>query len=564
MKKISGLTVKFVLGFVLVAIMLCATIIMLGGWGEWENMAQQYYDMAYLIADSVESEMLEEMTPEELMEYANAAKSGDQAAIEEITGSESYKLVSGSMDDLRRNMKLTDIYVTIYSAEDLRAYKKGDESWKPLVYIFDNYINADEVYPMGERSSMNPDNIELFAEVVETGKPQDDYIISNGDFGYNMSALKPVMTEDGKVAAVIGVEVPMTRINYAVQTFVTHTLIPVVALTIAIFLIFILVLYKGIVVPVDIISREVMRFGETGARTDESIKNLSSVKTKDEMQALAGQIDKMEVDTLNYVENITKITAEKERISAELNVATEIQASQLPSIFPAFPDRTEFDLYASMDPAKEVGGDFYDFFMKDSDHLALVIADVSGKGVPAAVFMMISMVLIRTRAQTDNETNEILENVNNQLCQTNEPGMFVTVWLAIINLKTGHVVETNGGHEYPALKRKDGDFELIVTSNSPAVAVMEDMPYTQREYDLMPGDRLFVYTDGVPEATNSKDELFGTDRMMEALNKYKDCNNMDLLRNVRKSVDEFVGEAPQFDDLTMLAFTYNGSGDTQE
>ena len=564
MKKISGLTVKFVLGFVLVAIMLCATIIMLGGWGEWENMAQQYYDMAYLIADSVESEMLEEMTPEELMEYANAAKSGDQAAIEEITGSESYKLVSGSMDDLRRNMKLTDIYVTIYSAEDLRAYKKGDESWKPLVYIFDNYINADEVYPMGERSSMNPDNIELFAEVVETGKPQDDYIISNGDFGYNMSALKPVMTEDGKVAAVIGVEVPMTRINYAVQTFVTHTLIPVVALTIAIFLIFILVLYKGIVVPVDIISREVMRFGETGARTDESIKNLSSIKTKDEMQALAGQIDKMEVDTLNYVENITKITAEKERISAELNVATEIQASQLPSIFPAFPDRTEFDLYASMDPAKEVGGDFYDFFMKDSDHLALVIADVSGKGVPAALFMMISMVLIRTRAQTDNETHEILENVNNQLCQTNEPGMFVTVWLAIINLKTGHVVETNGGHEYPALKRKDGDFELIVTSNSPAVAVMEDMPYTQREYDLMPGDRLFVYTDGVPEATNSKDELFGTDRMMEALNKYKDCNNMDLLRNVRKSVDEFVGEAPQFDDLTMLAFTYNGSGDTQE
>ena len=564
MKKISGLTVKFVLGFVLVAIMLCATIVMLGGWGEWENMAQQYYDMAYLIADSVESEMLEEMTPEELMEYANAAKSGDQAAIEEITGSESYKLVSGSMDDLRRNMKLTDIYVTIYSAEDLRAYKKGDESWKPLVYIFDNYINADEVYPMGERSSMNPDNIELFAEVVETGKPQDDYIISNGDFGYNMSALKPVMTEDGKVAAVIGVEVPMTRINYAVQTFVTHTLIPVVALTIAIFLIFILVLYKGIVVPVDIISREVMRFGETGARTDESIKNLSSIKTKDEMQALAGQIDKMEVDTLNYVENITKITAEKERISAELNVATEIQASQLPSIFPAFPDRTEFDLYASMDPAKEVGGDFYDFFMKDSDHLALVIADVSGKGVPAALFMMISMVLIRTRAQTDNETHEILENVNNQLCQTNEPGMFVTVWLAIINLKTGHVVETNGGHEYPALKRKDGDFELIVTSNSPAVAVMEDMPYTQREYDLMPGDRLFVYTDGVPEATNSKDELFGTDRMMEALNKYKDCNNMDLLRNVRKSVDEFVGEAPQFDDLTMLAFTYNGSGDTQE
>ena len=315
-----------------------------------------------------------------------------------------------------------------------------------------------------------------------------------------------------------------------------------------------LILARRIVKPIDHMTK---RIGEIGG--DELVFKLEPIyNTGDEIEFLAKAFARLSEQTVMYIKNITEITAEKERIGAELNVATNIQASMLPNLYPAFPERDEFDLYASMDPAKEVGGDFYDFFMVDDDHIALVMADVSGKGVPAALFMMISMVLIRTRTQIGGSTSEILAKVNDQLCETNEEGLFVTVWMAIVDINTGHVVESNAGHEYPTIMRAGGEFELIKTKHSPAVATMEGMNYKEWEYDLNPGDRLFVYTDGVPEATNAKNELFGTDRMLDALNADKDADNVQLLKNVRKAVDEFVGDAPQFDDLTMLAFTYYG------
>ncbi|SDB05417.1 PP2C family protein-serine/threonine phosphatase [Eubacterium oxidoreducens] len=553
---------RFILSFVIVGAIICFITAYIGIEGEWSSMGQQYYDMAYYVADVAASEIADEITAEELKEYAQAAIEGDADTIATIENSQAYQNVKKRLNTLRENMQLTDVYVTIYSAENLRAYSQGDDSWKPLVYIFDNYVTEDKSFQLGDCSAMNPDNIELFAEVVETEQNQDDYIISNGDFGYNMSALKPILTEDGQLAAVIGVEVPMLRIEGAVKSFVKHTILVISIVVVIVIILYLIFMYRGIVIPINLMSKEVKRFGDTGIPADGENDYLSQIKTKDEMQLLAGYVVKMEKDLVAYVENIKRVTAEKERIGAELNVATQIQASQLPNIFPAFPDRKEFELYASMDPAKEVGGDFYDFFMLDQDHIALVIADVSGKGVPAALFMMISMVLIRTRAQMGGDTSSILEQVNNQICETNEQGMFVTVWLAIVDLKTGHVVESNAGHEHPAIKKKDGDFELVITKHSPAVATIEGMRYRQNEYDLEPGDRIFVYTDGVPEATDANNEMFGTERMLEVLNRSKEADGKELLHNVRQAVDEFVGEAPQFDDLTMLTFKYNGSDET--
>ena len=290
----------------------------------------------------------------------------------------------------------------------------------------------------------------------------------------------------------------------------------------------------------------------------------AKVQRNDEIGDLAVSFNDMAGSLKQYIADLTRVTAEKERIGAELNVATKIQADMLPRIFPAFPGRTEIDIFAAMDPAKEVGGDFYDFFLVDDDHLCMVMADVSGKGVPAALFMVIAKTLIKNQAQLGKSPAEILYNVNNQLCDGNEMEMFVTVWLAILDMSTGKGVAANAGHEHPALCRKNGKYELVEYRHSPAVAVMEEMRFKEHEFILYPGDHLFVYTDGVPEATNAEKELFGSERMLTALNRQPDANPRKVLKHVRQAVDDFVQDAEQFDDLTMLCLEYNGPEEITE
>lgn len=284
----------------------------------------------------------------------------------------------------------------------------------------------------------------------------------------------------------------------------------------------------------------------------------TSVETDDEIGTLAKSFNDMTESLRKHMEELRAVTAKEERIAGELSVATRIQANMLPVDFPPFPERKEFDLYATMNPAKEVGGDFYDFFLIDDDHLAVVIADVSGKGVPAAMFMAISKTLIKTRALSGGTPSEILADVNEQLCENNRESMFVTVWLAIIEISTGKGVSSNAGHEHPALMRKNGSFELVKNRHSLAVAAMDGMRFRQNEFELHPGDRLYVYTDGVPEATNASDTLFGTDRMLDSLNARKGDSLSDLLIGVKADIDAFVGDAVQFDDITMVCLDYYG------
>ncbi|MBQ6398678.1 MAG: SpoIIE family protein phosphatase [Clostridia bacterium] len=279
---------------------------------------------------------------------------------------------------------------------------------------------------------------------------------------------------------------------------------------------------------------------------------------EDELGALSDRFASMITELDDYMKNLQIVTAEKERIGAELNVAASIQRDLLPKIFPPFPGRKDMELYASMSPAREVGGDFFDFFMVDEDRLAMVVADVSGKGVPAALFMVIAKTLIKNRLQTGANPAEALMNVNNQLCEGNDSGMFVTVWIAVVDLKTGKVTEVNAGHEYPAIRGSDGTYSLIRTRHSPAVAIMEGMVYKQREFTLEPGNVIFMYTDGVTEATNANNELYGDERLTKALNRNADKDPEALLKAIRQDIDAFVGEAPQFDDLTMLSLVYYG------
>ena len=297
---------------------------------------------------------------------------------------------------------------------------------------------------------------------------------------------------------------------------------------------------------------------EVGRVKGEDLDFKWETDTGDETQLLAEAFQSLTGRMKTYVSDIEKITAEKERIGTELELATRIQADMLPGIFPAFPDRKDFDIYASMTPAKEVGGDFYDFFLLDKNHLALVIADVSGKGVPAALFMMGSMILIRNEVKNGLSPANVLRRINDQICSGNREDMFITVWLGILDLSTGKLTAANAGHEYPALKQPDGSFELIKDPHGFVIGGLPDESYTEYEWQLRPGAKIFVYTDGVPEAGESRSALYGTDRMMEALRTAENESPEKILAAVDASVRKYVGNAPQFDDVTMLCVEYKG------
>lgn len=275
-----------------------------------------------------------------------------------------------------------------------------------------------------------------------------------------------------------------------------------------------------------------------------------------EVGNLARSYISMITDLDRYVENLKSITAEKERINAELTLASDIQAHMLPCIFPAFPEHDEFDIYATMTPAKEVGGDFYDFFMIDESHFAVVVSDVSGKGVPAALFMVIAKTLIKNYAQMGLEPEKVFTTVNNLLCDGNDAGLFVTSWLGVIDLSSGKLTYVNAGHNPPLLKRGDGDFEYLRARPAFVLAGMEGMKYRQNEIELNPDDRLFLYTDGVTEATNGDKQLYGEERLAEYMNNHASDNAEDMLHGLKADIDGFVGDAEQFDDITMLMFDF--------
>lgn len=306
-----------------------------------------------------------------------------------------------------------------------------------------------------------------------------------------------------------------------------------------------------IVKPVETMTNDIIDGGKTGKLFE--MKDI--YKTNDEIEVLAQSFDDLTKKIVQYIKDITQITKEKERIGTELELARKIQADMLPNIYPAFPDRPEFDIYASMRPAKEVGGDFYDFYLIDKDHLGMVIADVSGKGVPAALFMMMSRILIKNYAMMGYSPAQVLEQTNNSICMNNKEDMFVTVWYGVLEISTGKITAANAGHEFPIIKKQGGKYELLQDKHGFVIGGMEGMKYAEYEIQLDSGEMLFLYTDGVPEATDGENKMYGTDRLLEAMNSKEHTDPLELLGSITDNVDQFVGEADRFDDMTMLAVT---------
>lgn len=423
---------------------------------------------------------------------------------------------------------------------------------KTMRYVYDTSTYIGDTDPIAASF------YEIWDCYTNGTRPTSYLVRHSKKYGFLTSSCLPVKDSTGNVVALLFVDTSMDKLQLILLSFIFTMVLISLILLVFFGIVYWYYMHRNLIAPLIHIRNNVRDFAVNNVQITD---NLEDIRTGDELEDLAVSVNTMEKDIVTYIDNIQAITAEKERISAELNVATKIQADMLPRIFPAFPDRGEFDIFATMDPAKEVGGDFYDFFLIDEDHLAMVMADVSGKGVPAALFMVIAKTLIKNRTLTGSVLSPaaILSDVNSQLCEGNDAELFVTVWFGILEISTGKGIASNAGHEYPALKRAHGKYELVKYRHSPAIAIMDGIKFEEHEFELHPGDSFFVYADGVTEATSAQKELFGTYRMLSALNREPDASTEKMLINVKQSIDNFVGDAGQFDDITMMSFKYLGS-----
>ena len=544
------------LGFALLGLLICVCTGLTGYFQYRDNLQEIYNSTAYDIAETAVSYFGEE----ELANYAALALGYDGGTVGEeeiaaVHASERYLALSAQLDALREAMGANDVFVFCLDLEVLSSYDGDRTDWEPLLYLFDSYTDPEYSYVLGDKSSFNPDYIAELELIGTTGERVDSLLISKGDYGYNTSAILPVRLADGSLV-MFAVEIPMRTLQSALLGYLLGVVLISVAIVVAIMFIYYFLFKEMFVRPVERMAAAANDFvlgGREGSLSD-SIVSLT-VRSHDEMGLLCEALKQMDHDIRDYIANLSAVTAEKERIGAELNVATQIQASMLPCIFPAFPERKEFDVYAAMDPAKEVGGDFYDFFMVDQTHLAVVMADVSGKGVPAALFMVIGKTLIKDHTLPGRDLGEVFSEVNRLLCEANSEGLFITAFEGVLDLKTGELCYVNAGHEMPFVGRAGG-FEAQKIRPGFVLAGMEGVRYRAGSLTLQPGDKLFQYTDGVTEATDAGNNLYGMERLSEALNAHASESPQQICAAVRADIDAFVKDAPQFDDITMLCLEY--------
>ena len=380
-------------------------------------------------------------------------------------------------------------------------------------------------------------------------------------YGHMMNASRVIFDSKGNAAGLLCVEIDINRMNQTLQQYLRTVIITAFIITILIIAFFFHSIQRSLIGPILEISESANSFVEkmrSNVPPKELVYKDVEINSSKEVNLLADNVKSLADGVSTYMTHLEAETSERKRMETEMELATSIQSDVLPSTFPAFPDRKEFDIYAVMDPAREVGGDFYDFFLIDETHLGLVIADVSGKGIPGALVMMTAKILTKDNGMKYSSPAEVLKAVNKQLQENNKEEMFVTMWFGILDTVTGKIVAANAGHEYPAVMQPGGEFELVKDKHGLVLGAMEDVSYTDYELILKPGSKLFVYTDGVPEATNRHGELFGTERMIAALNTDTEADPERLLQIMRRAIDNFVKDADQFDDLTMLCLEYKG------
>ncbi len=529
----ASVAFKSLMGITLLLVVFTIIVEVIGYIGFSNAILDQYADGAFYTADSA-SLLIN-------ADHLDKLAESDQ--------SEEYKTTLRGLDRICNSQGATFVYVI---RPDLTDYKH-------ITFIFSTMNrNSDyDLYDFGYvRETTNEEYMEKYRKLYE-GKSIKELVIR--DKGYietdsHITAMVPLKGREGNTEAILCVQRQMEKLTEVRQMFVRR--VSLVLLLILIVVIFGQWLYlsRVFIRPVKKITEEASRFAAENVRSEEKLTD--TIKNKDEIGVLAGAIDDMEEQVTDYVNDLTEMTKEKERIGTELGLAASIQREMIPYTFPPFPDRNEFSLYATMEPARMVGGDFYDYFLVDDDHLCIVIADVSGKGIPGALFMMASMIMLSDMAKTEKSPADILRNVNEAICKNNKQKLFVTVWMGMLEISTGRMTCANAGHEYPVIKFPDGKYELLKDAHSFVVGGMAGVRYKEYQLDLAKGTKIFLYTDGVPEAVNKKEEMFGTDRLIEVLNRDPEADPEQAIEGVRNAVNGFSGEAEQFDDMTMLCLEY--------
>jgi len=460
-----------------------------------------------------------------------------------------YQATISILEEFRETSDVSDIFLAMYTLDPAR-----------LVYIADPDENPSTTFTPGQWEEVEAkeshrflyqewDKAEMLSDVSMTKR-----------YGWICTAGVPAFNNEGKVIAFVLADITLNEVARGMRLFLFQYILAMLIAVNAVGLLLSRRMRKTLVDPINDIAetaQDYVRDKRAGVKVTDHFSMLN-IRTGDEIENLSLVMADMERDLSEYEENLTTAVKDRERINTELSLAKRIQAAMLPSAFPAFPERSDFDIYASMAPAKEVGGDFYDFYLIDEDHLAMAIADVSGKGIPAALFMAIAKSLMKNHAAAGMGPKELLEKLNRQICSNNPEEMFVTVWFGILDLRSGTLTAANAGHEYPLLRQPGGAFEVIKDKHGFVLGGMDEVSYQEYTLQLQPGARLFLYTDGVPEATSASQELFGMDRMAAVLNEVCDRNPQEILSRVHSAVDFFVGSAPQFDDLTMLCLEYRG------
>lgn len=460
-----------------------------------------------------------------------------------ISEQESFTTLYDTLYKIKTANNVLSLYISYMDSESMTG-----------IYI----IDADKTEtgcPTGTWDIIYPQNYEAMKH-PENGF--EAYITDTEEYGWLCSAGAAVLDDSGKAVAHVFTDISMESVMADRQAFLMRLCAILIGITTVITLALIKVVNTALVKPINSLASAASSYVEAKEEGEVSALALLDIHTGDEVENLSHALKRMERDINGYIENLTHVTAEKERIGAELSVATHIQASMLPCIFPAFPNRREFDIYATMTPAKEVGGDFYDFFLVDDDHLAVVIADVSGKGVPAALFMVIAKTLIKDHTQSGKPPEEVFTEVNRQLCEANDENLFVTAWMGVLEISTGKLVYVNAGHNPPVIGRKNGETEFLRSRPGFVLAGLDFTKYRAGSLELMPGDLLYLYTDGVTEAMNTAQELYGEERLKRTLDANVSAAPEEIFKAVKKDLDDFVADAPQFDDITMLAMRYLG------
>ena len=408
-----------------------------------------------------------------------------------------------------------------------------------------------QIYPIGKEVKVSGEKQEAMREAVSghpkaaIGRDQKYY-----DYFYYMTSI-----DEHKVLIVQTIDV--MRVREAVTKYLFDFGFLFAFLLVALAFSCMLMINYLVLLPLKKVQENIGLYVET-KDSRMVADNLLKIESHNEIAELSSDLAGMAEELTAYMVRNEQIAVKEERDRTELALAGRIQASMLPNVFPPYPDRKDFEIYASMTPAKEVGGDFYEFFFVDDHHLCIMIADVSGKGIPAALFMMATMILLENNVKMGKSPAQTLSDINTAICNKNIEDMFVTVWLGIIDLSTGRMICANAGHEYPMLKKPGERYEIIKDKHDLVLGAMKGWKYDEYELLMEPGASLFLYTDGLSETINPQEKMFGTDRILEQLNTNPNCSTEETLTGMKEAVDKYIDGKEPFDDLTMMSFAYHG------